>query len=99
MKIPKESIQVVAQSLGIDRLDDAIADALAMDVTYRLRQISQDALKFLANSARTRLATEDIDAALSLRNIEVSLSSMTSSKASLRVYGTNASSIQTHQRT
>ena len=42
----------------------------APDVEYRLRDIIQEALKFMAHGRRQRLSTEDINHALRLRNCE-----------------------------
>lgn len=69
MKIQKETIQVIAQTIGIENLDDGIADFVGIHVTYSVRQIIQDSLKFLNHSARRCLSTEDIDRALALRGL------------------------------
>jgi hypothetical protein len=39
--IPKETIQVIAQSIGIHALPDEVASALAPEVEYRMREIMQ----------------------------------------------------------
>lgn len=44
--------------------------ALASDAEYRLREIIQEATKFMKHSKRDKLTTGDINAALSLRNVE-----------------------------
>lgn len=39
--VPKETIQVIAQSIGINSLPPDAVDALAPDVEYRVREIMQ----------------------------------------------------------
>ncbi|KAL9655621.1 hypothetical protein ABK040_002284 [Willaertia magna] len=68
--LQKETIQVVAQTVGISKLKDEIANALALDVEYRLREIIQDASKFMKHSKRKILTTDDINHALEMKNIE-----------------------------
>eukprot|EP01137_Pigoraptor_chileana_P019991 Opistho-2@81792 len=68
--IPKEAIRLAAESVGISQLDDKVMTVLIPDVEYRLREIVQDALKFMKHSKRTRLSTEDINSALRVKNID-----------------------------
>ncbi|CAA6663660.1 unnamed protein product [Spirodela intermedia] len=68
--VPKESIEVIAQSIGINNLSSDAALALAPDVEYRVREIMQEAIKCMRHSKRTTLTTDDVDSALSLRNVE-----------------------------
>jgi transcription initiation factor TFIID subunit 6 len=63
-------VKIVAQSLGIESLDDRIAAALAPDVEYRIRHLVQDGLKFAEHAQRDTLTVEDINAALRVRNVE-----------------------------
>lgn len=44
--VPKEAIEVVAQSIGITNLSPDVALALAPDVEYRVREIMQVSFKF-----------------------------------------------------
>ncbi|CAN1761007.1 Transcription initiation factor TFIID subunit 6 [Linum perenne] len=69
--VPKETIEVIAQSIGVSNLSSDAALALAPDVEYRLREIIQESIKSMRHSRRTTLTTDDVDAALSLRNVEV----------------------------
>lgn len=39
--VGKESMQTIAQSIGISNLSDEVAAALAPDVEYRMREIMQ----------------------------------------------------------
>ena len=61
---------MIAESVGISQLKDEVADALAPDVEYRLRDIIFEAIKFQKHGRRDTLTTEDINYALRLRNSE-----------------------------
>uniref|UniRef100_A0A0D9V1G9 TATA box binding protein associated factor (TAF) histone-like fold domain-containing protein n=1 Tax=Leersia perrieri TaxID=77586 RepID=A0A0D9V1G9_9ORYZ len=68
--VPKETIEVIAQSVGIVSLPADVSAALAPDVEYRLREIMQEAIKCMRHAKRTVLTADDVDSALSLRNVE-----------------------------
>lgn len=68
--MPKETIEVIAQSVGIATLPADVSAALAPDVEYRLREIMQEAIKCMRHAKRTVLTADDVDSALSLRNVE-----------------------------
>ncbi|KAK3154346.1 hypothetical protein QOZ80_2BG0189340 [Eleusine coracana subsp. coracana] len=68
--VPKETIEVIAQSVGIPSLGADVPAALAPDVEYRLREIMQEAIKCMRHAKRTVLTTDDVESALSLRNVE-----------------------------
>lgn len=67
---PTDTIRDVAESVGIMGMKESVAAALAADVEYRIREIVQDATKYMRHSKRDQLRTTDIDAALRARNIE-----------------------------
>jgi transcription initiation factor TFIID subunit 6 len=67
---PTDSVQDVAESLGLPPLKESVAATLAADVEYRLRQVVQDASKFMKHGERNQLRVADIDRALKQRNIE-----------------------------
>lgn len=69
-QLSMESIKVIAESIGIGALPDDAAKELADDVSFKLKQIVQDAAKFMHHSKRTKLALSDIDSSLKIRNIE-----------------------------
>ena len=50
-------------------LDDA-AKELADDISYKIKQIVQDAQKFMHHSKRTKLCLADVDESLKIRNME-----------------------------
>ncbi|KAF7831714.1 transcription initiation factor TFIID subunit 6 [Senna tora] len=68
--VPKETIEVIAQSIGITNLSPDVALSLAPDVEYRMREIMQEAIKCMCHSKRTTLTAADVDGALNLRNVE-----------------------------
>ncbi|KAK4743428.1 hypothetical protein SAY87_001429 [Trapa incisa] len=68
--VPKETIEVIAQSIGISNLSADAALALAPDVEYRMREIMQEAVKCMRHSRRTVLTADDVDSALKLKNVE-----------------------------
>lgn len=68
--VPKETIEVIAQSIGIANLSPDVLPALAADVEYRIREIMQESIKCMRHSRRTTLTTDDVDSALGLRNVE-----------------------------
>jgi len=39
--LPKESVKILAETVGIANLNDEVSAALAADVEYRLREIAQ----------------------------------------------------------
>ncbi|CAL5080646.1 unnamed protein product [Urochloa decumbens] len=68
--VPKETIEVIAQSVGIPSLGLDVSAALGPDVEYRLREIMQEAIKCMRHAKRTVLSADDVNSALSLRNVE-----------------------------
>lgn len=68
--LSQESIKVIAESIGVGNFPDEAAKDLAEDVSYRLKEIIQDAAKFMRHGKRQRMTTHDIDHALKIKNIE-----------------------------
>jgi len=68
--VRRDSIKVIGQSVGIADLNDNVAEMMAQDVEFRIREIIQDAAKFMRHSHRRKLTAQDIDSALRLRNVE-----------------------------
>lgn len=66
-----DSMKTIAESIGIASLGDDAAKELADDVTFRLKVIVQDSMKFMHHSKRQKLSITDIDNALKIKNIEV----------------------------
>lgn len=67
---PTDSVQDTAEALGLPPLRDGVASALAADVEYRLRQLVQDASKFMRHGKRSQLRVCDVDRALRQRNVD-----------------------------
>lgn len=65
-----ESMKVIAESIGVGALPDDAAKELADDVSFKIKQIVQDAAKFMHHAKRTKLSLHDIDHALKIRNVE-----------------------------
>ncbi|KAL1221511.1 Transcription initiation factor TFIID subunit 6b [Cardamine amara subsp. amara] len=68
--VTKESIEVIAQSIGVSTLSPEVSAALAPDVDYRVREIMQEAIKCMRHARRTTLMAHDVDSALHFRNLE-----------------------------
>ncbi|ELU17490.1 hypothetical protein CAPTEDRAFT_183030 [Capitella teleta] len=68
--VTSECLKVMAESIGIGNLPDGASDCLSSDATYRIKQIIQEAQKFMMHGKRRKLIPTDIDNALRLKNIE-----------------------------
>ena len=76
------TLRSVAEANGIENLSVEVSKALAPEVEYRLREIIQEATKFMRHSKREKLTVEDINHALTLRSVE-SLYGFSASKETL----------------
>ncbi|OWZ16660.1 Transcription initiation factor TFIID subunit 6 [Phytophthora megakarya] len=65
-----ETLQVVAQSLGLDDISDDCVRQLLPEVELRVREVVQDALKFQRHSRRPQLDPTHVNQALRARNLE-----------------------------
>lgn len=65
-----DSIKTMGESVGITTLNDDAATRLGEDLEYRLKEVIQEAVKFMRHSKRRKLTCADIDQALRVKNVE-----------------------------
>jgi len=69
-ELKHESVKAAAESMGINNLSEEAASLLAEDATYRIKQVLQEAVKFMSHGRRNRLSTADLDHSLKSLNVE-----------------------------
>lgn len=70
-RLHMDTVIGMAQTIpNLPPITDAAASELALDAEYRLREIIQEALKFMRHSKREELSTNDINSATRLRNVK-----------------------------
>ena len=70
MLFSKETIKSYADSKGISNIDEDALRILGQDLEYRVKELCQEASKFMLASHRTKLNIGDVNNALSSRNVE-----------------------------
>jgi len=61
---PKESVHLIASSAGFDEISDEVAILLVTEMEYSLKEVAQQAMKFMKHAKRSRLTTVDVNHAL-----------------------------------
>lgn len=51
-QLSQESIKVIAESIGVSNLSDLAAKEIADDISYKLKQIVQDGMKFMVRNLK-----------------------------------------------
>lgn len=70
MLFSKETLKAFAQSRGISNIEDDALRILSQDLEYRIKELCQEASKFMIASHRTKLNIGDVNNALISRNVE-----------------------------
>ncbi|XP_028402861.1 TAF6-like RNA polymerase II p300/CBP-associated factor-associated factor 65 kDa subunit 6L [Dendronephthya gigantea] len=68
--VPRKSIKLLGESVGIGYLSSEVAATLAEDSSYRIRQIVKNANQFVHHSKRDHMTGEDINRALFWSHVE-----------------------------
>nr|XP_032836210.1 transcription initiation factor TFIID subunit 6-like isoform X2 [Petromyzon marinus] len=68
--LPVESVKLIGESVGLAQMSEDACQLLAEEVGFRLKELSQEAAKFMRHGKRRKLSTSDLDHALKIRNIE-----------------------------
>lgn len=68
--ITRESIKMMAESVGISELCDEAAAMLCEDVSYRLKEATQNSIQYMKHAKRKRLTTEDFNKALKRSSVQ-----------------------------
>lgn len=65
-----DNVRDVAESVGINSLNDEAVRALSQEAEYRIGQVIQEAMRFMHQGKRTVLGTQDIAQALRILDVE-----------------------------
>ncbi|KAI9217796.1 hypothetical protein BC828DRAFT_390260 [Blastocladiella britannica] len=63
-------VKHTSEALGYEALAPDVVSALTTEVDYRLREIVQEAKKFMRHARRSYLTTHDVSLALRIKNVE-----------------------------
>jgi len=65
-----DSIKIMAETVSMGAIPEEAAREIAEEVTYRLRQLTQDSAKFMHHGKRAKLLCDDVDQALRMTGQE-----------------------------
>jgi len=65
-----DSIKIMAETVAMGGISEEAAREIAEEVTYRLRQLTQDSAKFMHHGKRAKLLCDDVDQALRMTGQE-----------------------------
>lgn len=65
-----DSIKIMAETIGMSGISEEASKEIAEEVTYRLRQLTQDSAKFMHHGKRAKLFCDDVDQALRMSGQE-----------------------------
>lgn len=68
--LPVDSIKLMGEAVGVANLNDDAAVKASEELEYRLKEIIQDAVKFMRHGKRRKLVSTDIDSSLKVKNVE-----------------------------
>ncbi|XP_014670111.1 PREDICTED: TAF6-like RNA polymerase II p300/CBP-associated factor-associated factor 65 kDa subunit 6L [Priapulus caudatus] len=69
-QVSAQTVKLFAEMVGISDLPDGIADLLAEDSSYRLREITQSSCQYMRHSKRKKLMGTDFNKALKNSDLE-----------------------------
>ncbi|ORD95095.1 TFIID 70K sub [Enterospora canceri] len=70
MLFSKDTLKAFAESKGVEQMDNDAYRVLSQDLEYRIKEVCQEAAKFMHACHRTKLSTTDINNALISRNVD-----------------------------
>ena len=70
MLFSKDTLKSFAASKGIENIEEESYRILSQDLEYRIKEVCQEAAKFMHASHRKKLNTSDVNNALISRNVE-----------------------------
>ncbi|KAI5180631.1 transcription initiation factor TFIID subunit 6 [Nematocida sp. AWRm80] len=70
MLFSTETLKAYAQSKGLPELEEEELKILAQDIEYRLKELAQEASKFMLASKRSKLTIEDVNYALLSKEVD-----------------------------
>jgi len=65
-----DNVRDVAESVGIENLNEEAVRSLSQEVEYRISMVIQEAMRFMHQGKRTVLGTQDISQALKVLDVE-----------------------------